>query len=147
MWFGCLIFRYKTFKGTKASHSLHLSSSFLPALPPFARLIAYKHWGMMAQSERRLKRNHSAQWRSLLHHDRKESPHSFVCFLFSLYFPHSVSLPPCILLQNGAVFFGSVVKCLHAQLCCTELQCGSPGKMVQSMRGITVWYFPPFWGY
>lgn len=45
----------------------------------------------MAQSDRRLKWNHSAQWLSfLLHHVRKESPHSFVCILFSLYFSPSV---------------------------------------------------------
>lgn len=136
----------KTCRKNKSCSFSLFAPPFTPSvwLCPAHSLQALRHDGPV-----RGKKESSAQWLSLLHHVRKESPRSFVCIMFSPHFPLSVSSPPCSLLQNWAVFsfFRSVVKCLHARLCCTGVQCGSPGKMVQSMREITVWYFPSFWGY
>lgn len=123
------------------NQKLYLSSSIRVTLPHFgfAQFIAYKHWSMIAQPVRRVRRNHWAQWSSfLLRYVMKESSNSIVWILFSP-FP-SLRFPTYAFPPNWAVL-RTVVKCLHAHPCCTELQCGTPGKMVQIMRGMTVWYF------
>lgn len=94
---------------------------------------------MIAHSVRRVRRNHRAQWSSfLLRCVMKESSNSFVWILFSP-FP-SLRFPTYAFPPNWAVL-RTVVKFLHAHPCGTELQCGTPGKMVQIVRGMTVWYF------
>lgn len=104
-------------KGLSFSPCSRLLSSSLPQCG-FAQLIASEHWSMMAQPDKRVKRKCSAQWLSfLLHCGRKESPHSFVCILFSLCFSPSVSGPLYSLLQTvlssglwlNAFMHGSVV--------------------------------------